>query len=106
MIQSKYEKFNHNAILTLSEGIEEEHYVRDSEYIILLRNVTDCYNVDFTHTDNGEWADKVFEQDCDIMADCAFGHKETMYIVVLAKSYQNGAIEFIKENHLCIKTKQ
>ena len=106
MKQSRFEKFNNNAILALSEAIEEEHYVRDNEYIIVLRNVTDCYNVDFTHTDNGEWADEVFEQACGIMTNCAFGHKETMYIVIFAKSYQNGAIEFIRENHLCIKNKQ
>ena len=106
MKQSKYEKFNNNAILALSEAMEEEHYVRDSEYIIVLRNVTDCYNVDFTHTTDGEWADEVFEQACEIMTNCALGHKETMYFAILAKSYQNGAIEFIKENHLCIKNKQ
>ena len=106
MKQSRFEKFNNNAILALSEAIEEEHYIRDNEYIIVLRNVTDCYNVDFTHTENGEWADEVFEQYCDIMNNCAFAHKETTYIVVFAKSYQNGAIEFIRENHLCIKNKQ
>lgn len=106
MKQSKYEKFNHNAILALSEAIEEAHYIRNNEYIIVLRNITDCYNVDFTHTESSEWADELFEQACDIMTNCAFAHKETMYIVVFAKSYQNGAIEFIRENHLCIKNKQ
>ena len=106
MKQSRYEKFNHNAIIALSEAIEEENYKRDSEYIIAIRNVTDCYNVDFTHTDDGEWADEVFEQACDIMTNCALRHKETMYIVIFAKSYQNGAIEFIREKHLCIKSNQ
>ena len=106
MKQSRYEKFNHNAILALSEAIDEEGYKRDSEYLIVIRNISDAYNVDFTHTDNGEWADEVFEQARDIMVDCAFAHKETMYIVIFAKSYQNGTIEFIREDHLCIKNKQ
>ena len=106
MKKSRYEIMNDNAIKALSESIEEEHYIRDSEYIIAIRNVTDCYNVDFTHTDDGEWADKVFEQACEIMTNCALRNKETMYIVIFAKSYQNGAIEFIKEKHLCVKSKQ
>ena len=99
MKQSRFEKFNDNAILALSEAIEEEDYKRDFEYIIAIRNVTDCYNVDFTHTDDGEWADKVFEQACEIMTNCALRNKETMYIVIFAKSYQNGAIELIRESH-------
>ena len=105
MKQSRFEKFNHNAILALSEAIKEENYKRDSEYIIAIRNVTNCYNVDFTHTDDGEWADEVFEQACEIMTNCALMHKETMYIVIFAKSRKDCTIEFIKENHMCIKTK-
>ena len=99
MKKSRYEIMNDNAILALSEAIEEEHYIRDNEYIIAIRNVTDCYNVDFTHTDDGEWADKVFELACEIMTNCALRNKETMYIVIFAKSYQNGAVEFIRESH-------
>ena len=106
MKKSRYEIMNDSAIKALSDAINEEEYKRDSEYLIVIRNISDGYNVDFTHTDDGEWADEVFEQSCDIMNNCARSHKETMYIVVLAKSYQNGAIEFIRENHLCIKNKQ
>ena len=106
MKKSRYEIMNNNAIRALSDAINEAGYKRDSEYLIVIRNISDGYNVDFTHTDDGEWADEVFEQACDIMTNCALRHKETMYIVIFAKSYQNGVIEFIRESHLNIKSKQ
>ena len=106
MKKSRYEIMNDNAIKALSDAINEEEYRRDSEYLIVIRNISEGYNVDFTRTDDGEWADEVFEQACEIMTNCALRHKETMYIVIFAKSYQNGAIEFIREKHLCIKSNQ
>ena len=98
---SKYEKFKNDAILALYDPIEEEQYIRGSEYIVVIRNVTNVYNVGFTHTNEGSWADEVYEQACDIIVQCARFHKGSKYIVIFAKSYQNGCIEFIKETHLC-----
>ena len=68
---SKYEKFKNDSILALHDAIEEEHYTRGSEYIVVIRNVTNGYNVDFTHTNEGSWADEVYEQACDIIVQCA-----------------------------------
>ena len=103
---SHYEKMNNEAIIALSEALKEENYTRDCEYLIIIRNVTDEYNVDFTHIDDGEWADKIYDQDCDIMVECANRHKDTKYITIFAKSYQNGAIEFINAMHLCVDSRK
>lgn len=102
MKKSRYEIMNDNAIKALSDAINEEEYRRDSEYLIVIRNISEGYNVDFTRTDDGEWADEAYDQSCDIMTDCAFSNRGDKYITVLAKSYQNGAIEFIREQHLYV----
>ena len=106
MTISRYEESKNEAMKAMHHAICENNYYCKDEYLIAIQNVTDCYNVDFTHTVDGEWADEVFEQACKIMTSCALRNKETMYIVIFAKSYQNGAIEFIRESHLYIKSKQ
>lgn len=99
---SKYEKFKNEAILAFNDAIEEENVRGGSgEYVVVIRNVTDGYNVDFTHTTDGSWADEVYEQSCDIILQCARFHKGSKYIVIFAKHYQNGYIDLIKESHLC-----
>ena len=105
MTISRYEESKKEAIKAVNHAICENNYYCADEYIIAIQNVTDNYNVDFTHTDEGEWADEVYEQACDIAVDCAYAHKDTKYIVVFAKSQKDCTIEFIKENHICIKTK-
>lgn len=102
MKKSRYEIMNDNAIKALSDAINEEEYSRDSEYLIVIRNISEGYNVDFTHTTDGEWADEVYDQSRHIMTDCAFSRRGDKYITVLAKSYQNGTIEFIREQHLYV----
>ena len=105
MIISRYEELKKEAIKAIHRAISENNYYCSDEYLIAIQNVTDNYNVDFTHTDNGEWADEVFELACDIATDCSISHKDTIYIVILAKSHQDCTIEFIKENHIYLKTK-
>ena len=90
---------NDNAIMALSDAITEEGYIRNTEYVIAIRNISEGYNVDFTYTTDGEWADKAYEQSCNIMKECASRNKGDKYIAILAKSYQNGAVEFIRESH-------
>ena len=99
---SRYEEVKKEAMKAIHHAICENNYYCKDEYLIAIQNVTDNYNVDFTHTDEGEWADEVFEQACDIAVDCAYMHKDTKYIVIFAKSHQDCTIEFIKEFHLCI----
>ena len=94
---SRYEELKNEAIKAIHHAICENNYYCKDEYLIAIQNVTDGYNVDFTHTDGGEWADEVFEQDCDIAIDCAYNHKNTKYIIILAKSYLNGSIEILKD---------
>ena len=105
MTISRYEESKNEAMKAMHHAICENNYYCKDEYLIAIQNVTDGYNVDFTHTDEGEWADKVFEQACEIMANCARRHKDTKYIVIFAKGRKDCTIEFIKENHMCIKTK-
>ena len=102
---SRYEELKNEAIKAIHHAICENNYYCKDEYLIAIQNVTDGYNVDFTHTTEGNWADEVFELACDIATDCAFSHKDTIYIVILAKSYQDCRIEFIKENHIYIKSR-
>lgn len=102
MIISRYEESKKEAMKAIHHAICEKNYYCDEEYLIAIQNVTDNYNVDFTHTYDGEWADKCFELACGIAQDCAYAHKDTKYIVIFAKSYQSGLIEFIKEHHVCI----
>ena len=102
---SRYEEAKNAAMKALHHAICENNYYCDDEYIIVLQNATDNYNVDFTHTNEGYWADEVFEQACDIATDCAFMHKDTNYIVILAKSHKDCTIDFIKETHICIKSR-
>ena len=101
MTISRYEEAKNEAMKAIHRAICEKNYYCEEEYLIAIQNVTDNYNVDFTHTNNGEWADEVFEQSCDIALCCSHTHKDTKYIVVFAKSYQSGLIEFIKEYHVC-----
>ena len=105
MTISRYEEAKNEAMKAIHHAICENNYYCKDEYLIAIQNVTDGYNVDFTHTDEGEWADEVFEQDCDVAIDCAYSHKDSMYITILAKSRKDRTIEFIKENHIYIKTK-
>ena len=107
MKKSYYEKKREETLSALHQAICENDYQYDSNYIIAIQNVTDGYNVDFTLTDDGEWADEVFEQDYDIAIDCAYqhNHKNTMYIIILAKSYLNGSIELLKDARVCIKSR-
>lgn len=105
MIISRYEELKNEAIKAIHHAICENNYYCTDEYIIAIQNFTDNYNVDFTHTNNGEWADKVFEEAYDIAVDCAYTHKDTKYIVVFAKSRKDCTIEIIKANHIYIKTK-
>ena len=97
---------NDNAIRALSDAIIEEGYIRNTEYVIAIRNISEGYNVDFTYTTDGEWSDEVYEQSCKIMKKCASRNKGDKYIAILAKSYKNGAIDLIRESHLDIKSKQ
>ena len=105
MNKSYYEKKREETLSALRQAICESNYHYDSNYIIAIQNVTDNYNVDFTLTDDGEWADEVFEQDCHIAIDCAYNHKDTKYIIILAKSYLNGSIELLKDARVCIKSR-
>ena len=89
----------------IHHAICEKNYYCEEEYLIAIQNVTDNYNVDFTHTNNGGWADKVFELACDIATACAFSHKDTIYIVIIVKCYEDCKVEFIKESHICIKSR-
>ena len=102
---SRYEEIKKEAMKAIHHAICENNYYCKDEYLIVIQNVTDNYNVDFTHTNQGEWADEVYEQACDIAVGCAYMHKDTKYIVVFAKSQKDCTIEFIKENHIYIKTK-
>ena len=102
---SRYEILKKEAIKAIHHAICENNYYCKDEYLIAIQNVTDGYNVDFTHTENGEWADEVFEQVCDIAVDCAYSHKDSMYIVILSKSYLNGSIELLKDARVCIKSR-
>ena len=103
---SRYEESKNEAIKAIHHAICENNYYCKDEYLIAIQNVTDGYNVDFTHTCEGDWADEVYEQACDIAVDCAYMHKDTKYIVVFAKSQKDCTIEFIKEYHIYIKSKQ
>ena len=105
MTRSCYEEAKNEAMKAIHHAICENNYYCKDEYLIAIQNVTDGYNVDFTHTDNGEQADKVFDQAGVIAVDCAYMHKDTKYIVIFAKSRKDCTIEFIKESHICIKTK-
>lgn len=100
---SRYETIRLEAIKVLHRAICENNYFCKDEYLIIIENVTDGYNVDFTHTDNPDWADTVFDQSCDIMTGCAFSHNKTHYYTILAKSYQSGEVVLIKEDNLYIK---
>ena len=102
---SRYEELKKEAMKAIHHAICENNYYWKDEYLIAIQNITDGYNVNFTHTDDGEWADEVFEQACDIAVDCAYMHKDAKYIVIFAKSRKDCTIEFIKENHIYIKTK-
>ena len=97
---SHYEESKKEAMKAIHHAIWEKNYYCEGEYLIAVQNVTDNYNVDFTHNNSGEWADEVFEQSCDIAQCCARAHKGTKYIVIFAKSYQSGLIEFIQEYHV------
>lgn len=105
MKESRYEESKNEAMKAVHHAICENNYYCKDEYLIVIQNVTDNYNVDFTHTDEGDWADEVFEQYCDIATDCAYMHKATKYIVILAKSRQDCTIEFIKEWHIYVDAK-
>lgn len=105
MKKSYYEKKREETLSALHQAICENDYHYDSNYIIAIQNVTDNYNVDFALTDDGEWADEVFVQDYDVALDCACNHKNTMYIIILAKSYLNGSIELLKDARVCIKSR-
>ena len=105
MNKSYYEKKREETLSALRQAICENNYHYDSNYIIAIQNVTDGYNVDFTLAYDGEYADEVFEQDYDIAIDCAYQHKNTMYIIILAKSYRNGSIELLKDARVCIKSR-
>ena len=100
MTISRYEEAKNEAMKAIHHAICEKNYYCEEEYLIAVENVTDNYNVDFTHTNSGEWADEVFEQSCGIAQCCARSHKDAKYIVIFAKSYQGGLIEFIKEYHV------
>lgn len=102
---SRYEELKKEAIKAIHHAICENNYYCNDEYLIAIQNVTDGYNVDFTHTAEGDWADKVYEQACDIAIDCAFSHKNTTYVVILVKSHKDCKIEFITENHICIESR-
>lgn len=102
---SRYEELKKDAIKAIHHAIYEYNYYCKDEYLIAIQNVTDGYNVDFMHTDNGEWADELFEQACNSATDCAFSHKNTTYVVILVKSNKDCKIEFITERHITIKSR-
>ena len=99
MTISRYEESKKEAMKAIHHAICENNYYCKDEYLIAIQNVTDNYNVDFTHTDDGKWADEVFEQACNIAVDRAYIHKDTKYIVVFARSRKDCTIEYLKEYH-------
>lgn len=99
---SRYEELKKEAMKAIHHAICENNYYCKDEYLIAIQNVTDGYNVDFTHTIEGNLADEVFDLACDIAVDCSYNHKDTRYIVILAKSHQYCTVEFIKECHFYI----
>ena len=105
MTISRYEESKNEAMKAIHHAICANNYYCKDEYLIAIQNVTDGYNVDFMHTDNGEWADELFEQACDIATDCAFSHNNTTYVVILVKSNKDCKIEFITESHIYIKSR-
>ena len=100
---SRYEEARKEALKALRRALCENNYIYENEYIIAIENVTDGYNVDFTRTDDGSWADEVFEQSFDIAVDCAYSHKETEYYVVLGKSHRSGIITLLEKRRLYVK---
>ena len=97
---SRYEEARKEALRALHRAIIENRYNCHDEYIIAIENVTDGYNVDFTYTDSGKWADEVFEQSRDTAIECALSHKGTRYIVIFAKCHQDCTIDYINEYHI------
>lgn len=100
----RYEEARKEALKVLRRAICENNYIYKNEYLIAIENVTDGYSVDFTHTDDGSWADEVFEQSFDIAVDCAYSHKNNGYFVILARSYQNGRIKLLEKKFIYVKT--
>lgn len=99
MIISRYEEAKDDALKNIRRAMCENNYICDDEYIIAIENITDGYNVDFTHTDDGGFADEVFDEDCDAMRECALAHRGDEYITVLAKCLKCGYVEVIRERH-------
>lgn len=99
MIVSRYEEVRNKALRAVRRAICENRYLYDNEYIVIIENITNDYNVEFTYTKDGRFADKIFDEDCDVMRDCALAHIGDEYITVLAKCSVCGYIEVIKEQN-------
>lgn len=102
MKKSRYEEVKQDALKAIHCAICENNYYNKNEYIIAIQNVTDGYNVDFTHTDDGEWADEVFEQSFELAVDCAHSHHNTVYFVILARSFKSGNVKLIEKRRICV----
>ena len=99
---SRYEESRKEALKALHRAICENNYYCKDEYLIVIENVTDNYNVDFTHTSEGDWADEVYEQDFDIAVDCAFSNKGSVYYVILGQSHQDCTVELLEKRRVYV----
>lgn len=102
MSVSRYEEARKEAYKALHHAICESNYFVNDEYIVVVQNITNDYNVDFVKTIEGDWADEVFEQSFDATVDCAFSHKGNVYYVILAKVYQCGKVVILEKRRICV----
>lgn len=85
---SRYEQNKSLAYEQMQLAIADEHkYVDLDNYVVTLRNVTSNYTVNVTVTDDGDFADYIYDIECRVAEDCAGEpiNEGDTYIVTLSR---------------------
>lgn len=85
---SRYEQNKGLAYKQMQLAIADEHkYVDLDDYVVTLRNVTSNYTVSVTVTDDGDFADYIYDLECRFADECSKDiiNKGDTYIVTLSR---------------------
>lgn len=91
---SRYEQNKSLAYEQMQLAIADEHrYVDLYNYVVTLRNVTSNYTVNVTVTDDGDFADYIYDMECRVADKCSkeIINKGDTYIVTFSRC--NGYID-------------
>lgn len=98
---SRYEQNKSLAYEQMQLAIADEHkYVDLDNYVVTLRNVTSNYTVHVTVTDDGDFADYIYDMECRVANECSkeIFNKGDTYIVTFSRC--NGTIDDMLTYHI------